>query len=176
MTAKLESHAITLAWYNQHYQSLYTLVKSQVKCQFLTQDILQDLYFKLEKIPNIEAINNPKNYLMQIACRLVVDTKRLKTSQIITEPDTELAEVACPQSKPEAQAINQNLINNIQIALDKLPKEKRDIIWLSAIEGWSHSRIALHKGRSLSWVEKSIAQGMVLLTEFKRQSLQGSDQ
>ena len=159
-----------LTWYEEHYQSLYQLIHRQVDCAALTQDILQDLYLKLSKIPDVSAVNNPKNYLMQIACRLVIDNKRLKTNQVETGQEETLASVVCPIAKPETTAINSNLIANVTAALNKLPEDKRDLIWLSAVEGWSYSKIASHKGRSLSWVEKSIAQAMVLLTEFKRQS------
>jgi len=161
---------IALAWYQDHYESLYQLIHRQVDCSALTQDILQDLYLKLSKIPDVSAVNNPKNYLMQIACRLVIDNKRLKVNQVETGQEETLAKVVCPTAKPENTVINTNLIANVKAALEKLPEDKRDLIWLSAVEGWSYPKIANHKGRSLSWVEKSIAQAMELLSEFKRQS------
>jgi len=170
MAVPIISPPITLTWYEDHYKSLYQLIHRQVECVALTQDILQDLYLKLSKIPDVSAVNNPKNYLMQIACRLVIDNKRLKVSQVETGQDETLAGVVCPIARPEHTAINTNLIANVKAALAKLPEDKRDLIWLSAIEGWSYPKIASHKGRSLSWVEKSIAQAMVLLSEFKRQS------
>jgi len=169
MTANLITKPCPFIWYEDYYQSLYQLVNSQVNCSALTQDILQDLYFKLNKINNLSEISNPKNYLMQIACRLVIDNKRLKSNQVETGQEQTIDLAVCPKAKPEHNAIQVNLIENIQTALDKLPDEKRDLIWLSAVEGFSYQQIASRKGRSLSWVEKSIAQGMILLTEIKRQ-------
>ena len=171
MTFKLSDKPCPFTWYEDYYPSLYQLVYSQVNCSALTQDILQELYFKLNKIPSLSEISNPKNYLMQIACRLVIDNKRLKANQVETGQEQVIGLVVCPKAKPEHHAIQANLIEKVQTTLNKLPDEKRDLIWLSAVEGWNYQKIAKHKGRSLSWVEKSIAQGMALLTEVKRQSI-----
>lgn len=170
MSASSNQGKTTFDWYNEHYQSLFQVVFRQVSCNALTQDILQELYLKLAKIPQSTVITNPKNYLIQMACRLVIDHQRVKDNQVKTDQEHNLGNIICPQGKPESNTINQNLLKNIHFALKKLPQDKRDIIWLSAVEGWNYQKIAAHKGRSVSWVEKSMAQGMVLLTELKRQT------
>ncbi|MER2491789.1 RNA polymerase sigma factor [Catenovulum sediminis] len=156
--------------YQYHFQLLSNFVYGKVKCKDLSQDIMQELYLKLAKMPDVTTIKKPKNYLMQMACRLISDHFRKASNLHETGHDSIFEKISQDNNSPETEQINKDLLDKLQVALNKLPPEKRDIVLLHRVNGWSYREIAAQKKRSLSWVEKSVADTMLLLEQFKQQN------
>lgn len=155
--------------YQYHFSLLSNFVYSKVKCKDLSQDIMQELYLKLAKMPDVTTIKKPKNYLMQMACRVISDHYRKASNLHETGHENTFMKLSQSNCSPEIDHINKDLLDKLKIALAKLPPEKRDIVLLHRVSGWSYKEIAAQKKRSVSWVEKSVADAMLLLERFKQQ-------
>lgn len=155
--------------YQYHHQLLSNFVYGKVQCKDLSQDIMQELYLKLAKMPDVTIIKKPKSYLMQMACRIIADHFRKTSNLHETGHDETFDKLSQSNYSPENKQINKDLLDKLHMTLTKLPQEKRDILLLHRVNGWSYKEIALQKKRSLSWVEKSVADAMLLLNQFKQQ-------
>lgn len=130
-----------------------TLTK-KVTCHETRKDLLQELYLKLMLIENWHTIGNINAYVTTILNNLIIDLYRKNNKELVNDIDLDsLKSDACPE-----QHVGQHLaIEKIQLLLDKQKPEIKDLIWRAKINGDSCRHIASDKGRSLSWVEKSLA-------------------
>jgi len=165
-----KSHALTL--FQKEYKNLFNFIKNKVNCPELTVDLLQDLYLKLHHLSDKTELTNPKSYVMSMARNLIIDNSRKPERVLETGQEEHLSLVQCNHANPEQQSIEANYIELIARALSELPKEKQDLLTLSRIQGWSNQRIATHKGKSLSWVEKNLAASLVMCSEIMQQGSQ----
>ncbi|SFC32761.1 RNA polymerase sigma factor [Pseudoalteromonas denitrificans] len=158
-----------LQLFQKEYQNLFKFIKYKVKCPDLTFDLLQDLYLKLQSIPVKKEISNPKGYLNTAARNLIIDNSRKPYQVLETGLDDKIDQAICNQSSPEQSAINQNMIEQLNIALSQLPHEKQDLLTLSRVYGWTNTQIAKHKNKSLSWVEKNLALSLIMCSEIAQE-------
>lgn len=158
-----------ILFYQYHYKTLYTYVMQRVGCQHLTEDVMQELYIKVLKIPDSTRLENPKSYLIKMAFSLISDHFRNNSNKHETGHDDVIVSMRTERDIPEDIAIRENLLEALQQKLAKLPKDKRDVLWLSRVDGWNYSKIAKHKKRSLSWVEKAMADALALIGVFGQQ-------
>lgn len=155
--------------FQKEYQNLFKFIKYKVKCPDLSSDLLQDLYLKLHSVPANKEINNPKGYLNTAARNLIIDNSR-KPYQAIETGQEELIDLAvCEQISPEQRAIDQNMVEQLELALNQLPTYKRDLVTLSRVHGWTNQQIARHKNKSLSWVEKNLALSLIMCSDIAQE-------
>lgn len=157
-----------LLFYQYHYKTLYTYVYQRVSCPELAQDVMQELYLKVMKIPDGTRIQNPKSYLIKMAFSVISDHFRNSSNNHETGRDDVIVALRNEGDVPEENVIRKNLLENLQQKLTKLPEEKRDILWLNRVNGWNYAKIAKHKNRSLSWVEKAMADALSLIACYRR--------
>ena len=165
-----KSHALTL--FQKEYKNLFNFIKNKVNCPELTVDLLQDLYVKLHHLSDMKELKNPKSYVISMARNLIIDNSRKPERVLETGREEHLSLVQCGHAGPEQQTIEANYIELITRALSELPEEKQDLLTLSRFQGWSNQKIAEHKGRSLSWVEKNLAASLVMCSEIMQQGSQ----
>ncbi len=148
--------------FNAHYQEVSRFVTRKVNCVQAKDDIMQELYLRLAGYPELDNINNTRAFLLQIASNLIRDNFRRASYRLETSAHEVIDETVCELNSPARQVEQRNMLESMTLALNALPEEKRDIIWLNRVEGWSYGKIAKHKKRSVSWVEKSMAQALLL--------------
>ena len=153
-----------LALFQQQYYSLFQFIKTRTHNEESAQDVMQELYLKWQKRPRHQELGNPAGYLMAMAQNLIIE--RARKQQEETGQEEWLASAESTHSTPEQQAINQNLIERMQEALSQLPPDKRDLLWLSRVQGLSNREIAQQKNKSLSWVEKSLSMALLICCEI----------
>jgi len=155
--------------FQKEYQNLFKFIKYKVKCPDLTSDLLQDLYLKLHSVPEKKEINNPKGYLNTAARNLIIDNSRKPYQVVETGQEEQIDLAICKQLSPEQRAIDQNMVEQLGLALSKLPLDKRDLLTLSRVYGWTNQQIANHKNKSLSWVEKNLALCLVMCSDIAQE-------
>ena len=97
-------------------------------------DIFQESFFRLFR-SSPRGLNEYqlKSYLYKTAYRLVIDEKRKRTSDSITD---------------EMTYIESKGVNNADLSIDlerifgKLKKKERSLLWLAYVEGYSHREIS----------------------------------
>jgi RNA polymerase sigma-70 factor (ECF subfamily) len=134
----------------KYQHKIVQLVNRYVKDPSEAQDVTQEAFIKAYRaLPNFRgdsafytwlyriAINTAKNYL--------VSRSRRSSDYQVDIQDAETVENA-PQLQgmetPERQLLNQEIVETIKTAIDKLPEEMRTAIMLREFEGMSYEEIA----------------------------------
>lgn len=117
------------------------------------EDLMQDLYIRLLRVENWQDIENQGGYIQTIMNNLVTDFFRRQKQMSLIEHQPSEAQVYSLESQFE----HEESIASIAQVIKTQPEIAQDLIYRSKIAGQSHQQIALEKGRSISWVEKSLA-------------------
>jgi RNA polymerase sigma-70 factor (ECF subfamily) len=122
------------------------------------QDVLQDLWLKLESVPS-GPVSQPAAYLFRMANNLAFDRRRSATRHAAR--DTEwLAVQTESEEMPtmEDALIAREKLRQIEVAIASLPERTARVFRLFRFEGMAQKAIAIELGVSLSSVEKMLQQ------------------
>lgn len=130
-------------------------------------DILQEVYLRMLRVPNVESIRSPEAYLFTVA-QHVVQQHGLKQSA--TPPSIELSEMlnsarAVPDVDPVLDLDAQQCLEQLQAELDRLSPKLRATFLLHRRDGLSLDEIAERLGTSLPMVKKNLMQALVQLRQ-----------
>lgn len=130
-------------------------------------DILQEVYLRMLRVPNVESIRSPEAYLFTVA-QHVVQQHGLKQSA--TPPSIELSEMlnsarAVPDVDPVLDLDAQQCLEQLQAELDRLSPKLRATFLLHRRDGLSLEAIAQRLGTSVPMVKKNLMQALVQLRQ-----------
>jgi RNA polymerase sigma factor (sigma-70 family) len=130
-------------------------------------DIVQEVYLRLLRVPNVESIRSPEAYLFTVA-QHVVQQHALKQSA--TPPSIELTEMLnSPQAVPDVDPVldldAQQCLERLQGALDQLSPKARATFMLHRRDGLSFDEIAERLGTSRAMVKKYLMQALMQLRQ-----------
>lgn len=136
------------------HPTLQRIVTYRTGSRQVAQDLTQDIYFRILKLANqFPTHDDARNYLIRIALNASTDYVRTeqRRSQLL-KGTLELFENYMPS--PEENLHYDQQIREIDSALAALPEKSREILYMSRVEGMTHSEIAERLGVSRSLVEK----------------------
>jgi RNA polymerase sigma factor (sigma-70 family) len=130
-------------------------------------DILQEVYLRMLRVPNVESIRSPEAYLFTVA-QHVVQQHGLRQSA--TPPSIELSEMlnsarAVPDMDPVLDLDAQQCLERLQAELDRLPPKLRATFLLHRRDGLSLEEIAQRLNTSVPMVKKNLMQALVQLRQ-----------
>ncbi len=117
-------------------------------------DLTQDLFLRLARIgAQFPTREDARRYLIRVAINAATDHHRVEVrrKQILTEMKGMFAQEV---PNPQVKLLVDERISEVDAALAGLPEKCRDVIWLSRVEGMTHTEIARKLGVSKSLVEK----------------------
>jgi RNA polymerase sigma factor (sigma-70 family) len=124
------------------------------------EDILQDVFYKLVEANRLlMPIDHITGWLFRVARNRIIDLfRRTKTESFgdrlsVNEQDDELRFedlLPSPDAGPDAQYTRKVLLDELELAIDELPKEQRDVFVAHELEGRSFEEIAGESGVSLN--------------------------
>ena len=124
------------------------------------EDILQDVFYKLVEANRLlMPIDHITGWLFRVARNRIIDLfRRTKTERFgdrlsINEQDDELRFedlLPSPDAGPDAQYTRKVLLDELELAIDELPKEQREVFVAHELEGRSFEQIAKESGVSLN--------------------------
>lgn len=155
-------HSISIeSLYNSYYYELYQYCNRRINIDD-AEEVMQELYLKLLSLP-LHEIKQPRSYLYSLLNNMLIDLSRkqaVRNKTFHSEPVVpEMIESNSPT--PELQLIDKQQLNALSAAINDLPTEQQDLLVLSRLEGLSIKEIAKKKKRSLSWVEKAMANALL---------------
>ncbi|WP_145643192.1 RNA polymerase sigma factor [Neorhizobium alkalisoli] len=109
----------------------------------LSEDLIQDVWLRLENSPMGERIENPAGFLTHVANTTIAGHMRKERRR--AEIDLEISELIWETSdeiSPERLMIGRENLKTVHAALDDLSEKTRRIFLMNRIEGISHRRIA----------------------------------
>ncbi|MFY0674334.1 MAG: sigma-70 family RNA polymerase sigma factor [Bacteroidia bacterium] len=131
---------------------LLNYIKKQVNSIDDAEDILQDvLYEYTENSLLLKPIEQATSWLYAVARNKIIDLFRKKKPVYESEfdkPDVEeefssfLAEIVSESDNPEEDYTRQVILDEIEMALNELPDEQRDVFVKHELEGVSFNQLA----------------------------------
>jgi RNA polymerase sigma factor (sigma-70 family) len=124
------------------------------------EDILQDVFYKLVEANRLlMPIDHVTGWLFRVARNRITDLFREKKPEgfsdaAVTDEDGELLQLEdllpSPAVGPEALYARNALLEEIELALDELPEEQREVFVAHELEGRSFKEMAAETGVSVN--------------------------
>src|SRR5437588_11955038 len=140
---------------------LRNFIRRRVPDPLDAEDILQDVFYKLVEANRLlMPIDHVTGWLFRVARNRITDLFRKKRPESFSdaavgyEEDAELPQLEdllpSPHAGPEALYARSLLLDELELAIDELPQEQRDVFVAHELEGRSFKEIAAETGVSLN--------------------------
>ncbi len=129
-------------------------------------DLVQEIYYRFLKMRSIDHIDDPRNYVFQMARNLVIDHLRRKRVVNI-EAAQSLDELAVFDGapSPERVAMARAELKWVLGVIAKLPERCREVFQMRKVYGLSQAETARQLGLSENVVEKETMRGMHIISD-----------
>jgi RNA polymerase sigma factor (sigma-70 family) len=124
------------------------------------EDVLQDVFYRLVEANRLlMPIDHMTGWLFRVARNRITDLFRKKkpesfTETVVVDEDDELLSLEdllpSPDAGPDALYARRVLLDELEIALDELPAEQRDVFVAHELEGRSFKELAAESGVNLN--------------------------
>ncbi|MFH5834309.1 RNA polymerase sigma-70 factor [Halalkalibaculum sp. DA384] len=148
--------------FRSYYDRLIKFVWGYVKSEAIAEEIIQELFTKIwEEGESIEINRSVKNYLYTSARNMSLDY--LKHKKVVQNWEQE--KQALRKEKPMTSDLEKNLhqkfvLEEVEKAIQSLPKRRRMIFILSRYEGMTYREIAEFLDISVNTVETQISRAL----------------
>ena len=124
------------------------------------EDILQDVFYELVEANRLlMPIEHVTGWLFRVARNRITDLFRKKRPEsfsdtAVADEDGEVLQIEdllpSPDAGPEALYVRNVLLDELELALDELPEEQRDVFVAHELEGRSFKEMAAETGVSVN--------------------------
>ena len=124
------------------------------------EDVLQDVFYRLVEANRLlMPIDHVTGWLFRVARNRITDLFRKKTPELFSDAVIENEEgealqiedlLPSPDAGPEALYFRNLLLDELEIALDELPDEQREVFVAHELEGRSFKELAEETGVSVN--------------------------
>jgi RNA polymerase sigma factor (sigma-70 family) len=124
------------------------------------EDILQDVFYELVEANRLlMPIEHVTGWLFRVARNRIIDLFRKKKTEsfsdaAVADEDDEMLQLEdllpSPDAGPEALYARNVLLEELELALDELPEEQREVFVAHELEGYSFKEIAAETGVSVN--------------------------
>jgi RNA polymerase sigma factor (sigma-70 family) len=168
LLAAADNQALVTDLVASHGERLRRFLLARVRNVSDVPDIVQEVYLRMLRVPNVESIRSPEAYLFTVA-QHVAQQHILKQSAI--PPSIELTRMldpphAAPDADPVLGVDAQQCLEKLQGTLDGLSPKARATFMLHRRDGLSFDEIAARLGTSRPMVKKYL---MKALLQFRQQ-------
>jgi len=146
----------------QHQSALKAFFYRRIRVKHDAADLVQEVYLRMLRVKDSDAIHNPEGYLYTVANNLVYEHSVLN-QRLGTRVDSSDALTQGELSRPagfEELFDNQTRVNRLREVLDQLPGKCRAAVYMKYQQGLSYSEIAALLQVSPHMVQKYL--GMAL--------------
>ena len=141
----------------EYGKRLFRFIRSRVKNDDDAEDILQDVWYQLSSIIDTEPILQLSSWLYRVSKNRIVDKKRKKISQSLTDLvyEDEEGEMVWPEAlltdstNPDSELERSFIRDSFFTALNELPDKQRDVFVWNELEDLTLQKIADKTGESI---------------------------
>ena len=159
--------AILLSAYLEKRETLVRVFSKSLRDPALAEDIIQDMYLRIDAIEGDYAVDNPTGFLFRMANNLYLNRLRARTSEQARNrawQDANHSEVGgeTVDDAPdvEARIAGRQKLDHLLAALRELPDKTQTIFRLHKFDGLSQTQVATQLGISISSVEKHLSSAL----------------
>jgi len=145
----------------QFRQRLFGFVRGRVSNTEDAEDILQDVWYQLSNLTDIDDLENVSAWLYQVARNKITDKSRKKTNLALEEYVYENDEgefnfkeilLLDDSNNAELAFFKEIFWKEFQVALDELPPNQKEVFLLNEMEDMTLQQIADQKGENLKTI------------------------
>jgi RNA polymerase sigma-70 factor (ECF subfamily) len=131
------------------------------------EDLLQDLWLKIETLPQ-QALSNPEAYLFRVASNLAAD-RRLSMARAVARDGLWLSTQPGSEEYPDAEAalLARERLDEVETALAAMPERMSAALRMFRVERRPQKEIAQTLGITVSGVEKLLKRAYKQLFDLK---------
>ena len=139
---------------------LRNFIRKRVPDPSDAEDIVQEVFYELVEANRLlMPIEHVTGWLFRVARNRIIDLFRKKKPQnfgdaAVEDEDGELLQIedllSSPDAGPEALYFRNVLLDELELALDELPEEQRDVFVAHELEGRSFKEMAAETGVSVN--------------------------
>ncbi len=150
-----------LACFIAERRNLARFLTGRTGCSATAEDLLQDAWFKLNRLQSGEPVDNPRAYLHRMAANLAIDDARANARRLLDPVEIELL-LEVPDEAPNAEQTtsDQQQLQRLAEILEELPARRRELFLAARLEGQPHKVQAQRFGVSLRTVELEIRRAL----------------
>ncbi|WGL79095.1 ferric citrate uptake sigma factor FecI [Serratia marcescens] len=149
-------HAALSRLYATHHAWLQGWLHRRLGCAFDADDVAQDTFMRLLRSDAAATLREPKDFLVTVAKRVMVDLFRRRTLERAYLEMLALIPEGYAPSPEQRQSLLDSL-QQIDAMLDGLGPKVKQAFLLSQLEGLGYTDIAARLGVSVSSVKKYMA-------------------
>ena len=167
MSSRRERHAWFAAHILPHEARIRAAVARQAaSCGIDVDDLIQESYALLARLPSVADIATPHRYAAQVARSVLLQhVRRARIVSIEAVADLDILNAAADEPTPEDHLLGRNELARVATAIEAMPDAVRTAFWMRRVEGLPQREIAARLELSESTVEKQISRGIKLLAE-----------
>lgn len=136
---------------------LYGFIRGRVRSDEDANDILQDVWLQLNRIVDLETIEQMSAWLFTVARNRIVDSRRKKRAQPVSrlienddDAEDSIEEILFVEPEtPEDETLRRLFWHELSRALDELPEPQRQVFIWNEIEGQTFREIAERTGENI---------------------------
>lgn len=165
----------------QYGKKLFGFIRSKVNSAEDSEDILQEVWYQLSALTNLDAIENVGAWLYRVARNKVID--KYRKNSIVLFDDVSMSTdddeqegldiknilLADESKDPAVKFFKEQFWNELMTALDELPEKQREVFLLNEIEELTLQQIADQTGENI----KTIISRKGYAVKHLRERLQG---
>ena len=153
------------AVYLEQREALSRFFRARLGTQADVEDLLQELYLKLQAAPDVE-VREPRAYLYRLASNLMMDRWRSGMRSAARDGAWAALHQGEADEAPSAEAVvaGRQGLAAVSAALADLPEGTQTVFRLHKFEELSYAEVAARLGVSRSTVEKRMMQALKALT------------
>lgn len=146
----------------EHHRALQAFFYRRIKSKSYTPDLVQEVYLRLLRVSDIDAIRNPEAYLYTVASNLVKEHAVLERRQAsgIDVDDSGIQELLGEPSTFDRQLDVDRRVSRLRSVLGQLSPKCRATVVLRYRHEMSYEEIGERLGVSSSMVKKYLAQAL----------------
>jgi RNA polymerase sigma factor (sigma-70 family) len=145
----------------QFGKKLFGFVRGKVKTTEDAEDIIQDVWYQLSNLTNVQDVENVGAWIYQVARNKVTDRYRKKTTDSLenyaySDEDGEFnfkdILLLDDSNNPELGHFKELFWEELMDALDELPSNQREVFVLNELEDFTLQEIADQKGENIKTI------------------------
>jgi RNA polymerase sigma-19 factor, ECF subfamily len=150
-------------WYDRYHVRLLKYLRGSLRTECDAQDVSQEVFLRLLRVPEERVIEHPRAYLFRVAANVVNDW-RAGQKLFETRAPEDLDQVPGPGDCDEDYDDRQRK-EQVKHAIDGLPPHYRATLLLSTQHGMTYREIASHMDVSERMVKRYIVKAYAQLRE-----------
>lgn len=140
---------------------LFGFIRGRVDSDEDAEDVLQDVWYQLSNVVNLDEIERMSGWLHQVARNKIIDRQRKKKPDLLDDYDTDedgdslgIKEIllADDYENPETKYLRDIFWKELFAALEELPEAQREVFVWNELEDMTLQQIADKTGQNLKTI------------------------